>query len=297
VATTYASFFPDGTRELASLAPEETWWRWRGHDVHVARARRPDAAARVLVLHGAGGHAGAVWPYAALLAARGLDVAAVDLPLYGRTRAPDPRRTRYDDWVELVVALAEAEDDGRPLVLLGVSMGGMLAYEVGARSPHVAAVAATCLLDPRDLRTQAQMTRFGPLALVGGVLTPLVRGRVATTTIPIRRVADPARLSRDRRLCELSAQDPRGAGATVPLGFLASYLRYRHVAPEEVTTPLALVHPAEDAWTPPRLSLRVARRTAGPLRIVMLRGCGHLPIEQPGLDDLLTAVEALASEG
>ena len=80
-ANPYASFLPPGRRSAAGLEPQETWWNWRGHKVHIARAHRPELSVRVLVIHGAGGHSGALWPLAALLAERGLDVAAVDLPL------------------------------------------------------------------------------------------------------------------------------------------------------------------------------------------------------------------------
>ena len=97
----------------------------------------------MLLVHGAGGHSGALWPIAALVASRGIDISAVDLPLYGRTRSLDPAAVRYDTWVDLLIDLVEAERDHRPLVLLGASIGGLLAYEVAARSPHVAAVAAT----------------------------------------------------------------------------------------------------------------------------------------------------------
>lgn len=270
---------------------EETRWYWQGHDVHVARARRPDSAARVLLLHGAGGHSATVWPLAVLLADRGLDVAAVDLPLYGRTISPAPGSVTYDDWVALLLDLVEAEDDGRPLVVLGTSMGGLLGYEIGARSSAVAAVAATCLL---DLHRQEGLSRFRAMGVLGRALAPLVRGRVATTMRPVRRFAETSKLSRDARLSALSAADPRGAGASVPLGFLSSYVRYRHVAPATMTKPVTLVHPAMDAWTPPRVSLPVVQETAGPTHVVMLRGCGHIPIEEPGLSDLVAAVVELA---
>lgn len=55
----------------------------------------------------------------------------------------------------------ETEDDGRPLILLGASIGGMIAYEVAERSGLVTEVAATCLLDPRDKQVRAVLTRFG----------------------------------------------------------------------------------------------------------------------------------------
>lgn len=110
----YVSFLPPGRRNNL-VEPESTWWSWHGHRVHVARARRPDAAVRLLVVHGAGGHSGALWPLAALVAGRGLDVTSLDLPLYGLTEVPDRKSVRYDDWVRLLVDFVAAEDDGRPL--------------------------------------------------------------------------------------------------------------------------------------------------------------------------------------
>ncbi|MGK2348601.1 alpha/beta hydrolase [Actinomyces sp. W5033] len=290
----YTRFLPQGLRCAARLTPESTWWQWRRHDVHLARARRPESPARVIVVHGAGGHSGALWPLAALVAHRGVDVCAVDLPLYGRTRSPDPAAVRYGHWVDLLVELVEVERDHRPLVLWGASIGGLLAYEVAARSPHVAAVAATCLLDPGDWRARARMTRVGGLGLLGGPLSGLVAGAAARTMVPMSAVADLGRMSRDPALSRLCAIDPRGGGARVPLGFLASYLRFAHTPPEHNRTPVTLVHPARDAWTPLDLSARVLARAAGPATLVVLRECGHFPIEDPGLSDLVDVVVGLA---
>ncbi|WP_040348677.1 alpha/beta hydrolase [Brevibacterium mcbrellneri] len=286
----YAAFLPAGRRAAGKREPEETWWAWRGHSIHIARARRSDAPARILVIHGAGGNSAALWPLAAQLAERGLDIAAVDLPLYGRTVSPNPETVRYEDWVQLLINLVEAEHDGRPLTLLGASIGGMLAYEVAAQTSLVTTVAATCLLDPRDWRSRTHMTRFGPLGALGGVLSALARGRVASAMISMRWVANLSKMSRNPGLSNLCATDPRGGGAKVPLGFLASYMRYRHTSPEQVTTPIALLHPSRDAWTPVELSMRVFRRLASPDKVIMLRECGHFPIEEPGITDLVSAV-------
>ncbi len=271
-------------------------WTWGDHDVHIARARRPQAAARLLVVHGAGGHSGALWPLAALLAEDGLDVTTLDLPLYGRTISRDPRGVRYDDWVRLLGDLVAAENDGRPLILLGASMGGMLAYEVAARSSHVAAVVATCLLDPRDPRARAHMTRYGRLGAAAGPLASLVRGPLRGAMVPMALVAKMSKMSRDPQLSKLCAADPAGGGARVPLGFLASYLQYRHVAPEKMRTPLTLAHPELDDWTPLSLSLRVAQRTSDGSTVVVLRECGHFPIEEPGISDLREAISEVANQ-
>lgn len=97
--------------------PTSTWWPWRDRWVHIARAVVPGADVRVMVIHGGG-------------------VLGPDLPLYGDTVDRDPSRVRYDDSVDLLCDLVRAEcaDDDRPLILFGASMGGMLAYEVAART-------------------------------------------------------------------------------------------------------------------------------------------------------------------
>ncbi|HMR48980.1 MAG TPA: alpha/beta hydrolase [Arachnia sp.] len=291
---TYAALLPEARREAAAVAPESTWWQWRGHDVHVARAHRPKAPVRVLVVHGAGAHSAALWPLAALLAERGVDVAAVDLPLYGRTTSPDPSAVRYDDWVELLGEFVASDQDDRPLILLGASIGGLLACEVAARSPRVDGVAATSLLDPSDWRVQMHLTRYGPLGLLGAPLSLLVRGGLAGVMVPMRWVANLKRMSHDPRLSRLCATDPRGGGARIPLGFLASYLRYRHTPPERMPTPLTLLHPSRDEWTPVELSMRFLQRMTAPANVVLLRECGHFPIEEPGITDLLDAISDLA---
>lgn len=286
----YAAFLPASWQERVELKPASTWWSWHGHDVHVLRRPNPDAPVRVLLIHGAGGHSAALWPIASLLPGHDVELAAVDLPLYGETTSPDPSAVRYQDWVSLLCDVVASEDDGRPLVLLGASIGGMLAYEVAARTGRAAAVVATSLLDPRDVRARSVITRFGPLGVLGGPLARLLPERLAGSHVPMSWVAALPKMSRNPGLSRLCTSDPRGGGAAVPLGFLTSYLTYRHSPPEGMATPVTLAHPAKDAWTPVEISTRWLRRIAAPAELVMLRECGHFPIEDPGLQDLVGAV-------
>lgn len=286
----YIGFLPAGRRRAAELEPESEWWPWREHRVHIARARRMDAPARVLVVHGAGGHSGALWPLAAQLAECGLDIAAIDLPLYGRTTSPHPNRVRYEHWVELLTDLVEAEHDERPLILLGASIGGMLAYQVASQSSRVAAVVATCLLNPRDWRARAHMARFSVLGILGGPLAFLAHGPISSLMVPMGWMANLSRMSHNPDLSRLCASDPHGGGAKVPLGFLASFLRYHHTPPETMTTPVILAHPGRDAWTPMELSMKLFRDIASADKAIVLDGCGHFPVEEPGLSTLVSAV-------
>lgn len=289
---TYATFLPSAyTADMT--APTSTCWQWGETRVHIARAVVPDAAVRMMVIHGGGGYSGALWPAAAAAAGAGVDVLAPDLPLYGDTDVPHRSRVRYGDWIDLLCDLVRAEraSDPRPLILFGASMGGMLAYEVASRTREVAAVVATCLLDMSDPRARAAATRIAWTGRPAPALLRAIDPALGRVRVPIRWLADMAAMSSDPGLSRLCASDPRGGGVSVPLGFLSSWMNYRHTAPESFdAAPVTLVAPAADTWTPPALSIRFLRRICAPTRLVMLENCGHFPIEEPGLTQLRDAM-------
>lgn len=105
------------------------------------------------------------------------------------------------------------------------------------------------------------------------------------------------RMSNNPDLSRLCASDPRGGGVRVPVGFLADWFAYPHTAPEHFTAaPVTLVHPAADRWTPPQLSRRFLDRISAPTQSFLLENCGHFPIEEPGLTQLIAAVRSVISE-
>ncbi|MGC7101027.1 alpha/beta hydrolase [Amycolatopsis lurida] len=300
-STDYARYLPSHYRDqvLTAPVPRSTWWDWRGRRVHIARAVDPDAPVRVIAIHGAGGYSGALWPFVGFAAGEDAEVLLPDLPLYGDTVEPHPGSVRYETWIDLLCDLVSAERraDDRPLVLLGASMGGMLAYEVAARTRQVAAIAATCLLDPSDPDARRAAARFSAT----GRLAPAVLGaldRVASERLlPVRWLVDMNNMSNNPALSRLCAADPRGGGTRVPIGFLASFLAFRPTAPETFdATPVTLVHPAEDRWTPAELSIRFLNRIKAPTTEVLLDGCGHYPIEEPGLTQLADSMKALRQQ-
>lgn len=290
----YAGFL-SAPRRARMVEPEADLWPWRGADaVRRLRARRPDSPVRVLAVHGAGAHAAALWPVASQLAERGIDVLAPDLPGYGRSPVQDRRTLRYQDWIRMLGDLVEEEDDGRPLLLLGGSLGGLLAVEVAARHEGlVGAVAATCLLDPSAPEARSRMTRWGGAGTAAMRMLPLVRGVVARRALPVSRLADLSGMGRDPALGTLCAEDPRGGGARMSLGFWRSYLEHPHEAARRVPVPVTLLQPEHDAWTPLALSTRTLGALPGPTDTVILREGGHFPVEDPALDDLVTALERM----
>ena len=291
----YARFLPQRYR-TAMQTPVATWWPWRRHRVHVARAENPSAPARVLIIHGAGGHSGALWPFTAVATPGDADVLALDLPLYGRTVTVDPAKVRYRDWVDLLCDFVteETRADPRPLVLFGASMGGMLAYETASRTGTAAAVVATCLLDPTDRSARGAASRWAPLGMSAPHTLPLLSRWAGDVMVPIRWPARMSAMSNNRELTRLCAADPRGGGGRVPLGFLSDWFTYRHTAPAQYRGPaITLVHPGADRWTPVELSERFLEKVPGPNTVVRLANCGHYPIEEPGLTQLEEAVRAV----
>ncbi|MCU1515637.1 MAG: lysophospholipase [Pseudarthrobacter sp.] len=201
----------------------------------------------------------------------------------------------YEDWIALLVDLISAEDDGRPVILLGASIGGLLSVEAAARSASVAAVAVTCLLDPQQRQARAAMTRFGRLAPVFMPILRLVRGPIARIPVRVSWIAELKSMGRDPGLGRLCAADSRGGGAWVPLGFFASYMQHPHSAARTASVPVHLMHPELDKWTPAELSESALRTLPGPTTSRVLRGCGHFPLEEPGLQDLLDGLEEVAA--
>jgi alpha-beta hydrolase superfamily lysophospholipase len=83
------------------------------------------------------------------------------------------------------------------------------------------------------------------------------------------------------------------------MSFLASYAGY--VPPVEPETfdvcPILLTQPADDRWTPLHLSeLFLKRIKRVPVKTVLLENARHYPIEQPGLDQMITAINEFCCE-
>jgi len=72
------------------------------------------------------------------LAPRGFETVALDNLGYGLTQVKPGTIPSYDDWVDLVVDFLafERSRDDRPIVLYGLSAGGMLTYHVAAKAPR-----------------------------------------------------------------------------------------------------------------------------------------------------------------
>lgn len=273
-------------------------WEWRDSRVHLEHVGDRDAAVRLLLVHGAGGNSAAMWPYAAHLSQLGAYVSVPDLPGYGQTHSPHPGQVQYSDWQKMLVDLVNEEADHRPLVIMGASMGGMLAFDTAAATRLVSGLVVTCLLDPRDPKVRERLTWHPALARLAGPALALANGPLANLRLPLRWIADMRHIANDDGLVTEVLADRTGGGGRAPLGWMRSFLESTpRLEPEQFTdTPVLMVHPGKDRWTPLSVSQPFFDRIASRKRLVALENCGHFPIEQPGFTHMLEAIAQFLDE-
>lgn len=292
------TFLPADFRIGPGQEPAEEWWPWRGHRIHLDTYRNPEARIKVILFHGVGTNGRQMqMVLGAPLAQRGYETIAIDMPEYGMTEVAPGARVRYDDWVQAGSDLIDAElaRDERPIVLYGLSAGGMLAYHVAALNRKVSGLVGMTFLDNglQQVRDETARNRF--MSRVGGPLLRLgARSPLAALRLPMTLASKMHALVNDPAAMKAWLRDKRSAGNAMTVAFLASYLAYRPVvAPEDFEVcPVLLTQPAQDRWTPLHLSEPFLQRLGRvPVEVVMLDGAGHYPLEQPGLSQMVDAID------
>ena len=292
----YQRFMPERIRLTADWEPAESWWSWRGAEIHLDRLSAAGAPATVILLHGGGGNGRLLMPFGRMLHAHGLDIVAPDLPGYGLS-ITRPEQFSYERWVDCTADLVEAESKrtGKPVVLFGMSLGGYLAYLAAAQGRRAAGVIATTLADPRLPIVRDQFANSPRFNRMVAPLLPAASTLFGNLRLPVKWFSNMYGISNQPELAAMLASDPAGGGNRIPVRFMRSLLEIQPaIEPEQFDVcPVLLAHPAADRWTTPECSLPFFDRIAGPKQLVMLDNCGHMPIEEPGLSQLEQAAVEL----
>lgn len=205
-------------------------------------AQNPRAA--VVLVHGLGEHLGRYEHVGEALAARGVDVRGTDLQGFGGSEGP---RAHIDDFAvyldDIAADVAAAQELGVPVVLLGHSLGGLLAflYATSERpSPDLLVLSAPSLENtlPRFKVTLARiMSRIAP--------------RVSQAN-PV----DVTELSRDPEVGERYDADPlvvqRSTAGLAAAAFDALDSVPRRI--ERLDIPTLVLHGGQDAIVAPSVS-------------------------------------------
>ena len=280
--------------------PTEEWWEHRGHRLHLDTYRNPSAPAKVILFHGVGTNGRQMSMILGRpLALRGYETIAIDMPGYGVTEIADGALVKYDDWVQIGSDLIERERDGRPIVLYGLSAGGMETFHVAGLNGDVAGIVGMTFLDQRIAKVRRD-TAHDP---VTALFTPLVVAASNTSLrrarLPMKLVSKMQTLVNNRALKRVFYRDKTSAGNSASIEFLASYLNYQPaLEPEDFAVcPVLLTQPADDRWTPLELSTPTLEKIAKvSVTTVMLENAGHYPVEQPGLDQMVNAISSFVEK-
>jgi pimeloyl-ACP methyl ester carboxylesterase len=280
--------------KLSSIFPQEEWFNWRNIAVHIDRLAAPEAPLKLILVHGIGGYGRIVLGFGAPFRPDLCEVVSPDLPGYGLTITPTKRFT-FSAWTECLHDFIEAElqHDPRPIILFGLSLGGIVAYHV-ACTANVKGLIATAFIDMTNAKVAAGIARFVRLSSLS---LPLVKGAPAFMSglqLPAQLLSKLYAISNNAELARIVANDPYGGGTSIPLAFLQSIMATPPtIAPEHFKRcPVLLVHPGEDQMTDIAFSKWFFDRLAAAKEMVVLEGAGHWPIEEPGATQMIEAVRS-----
>ncbi len=293
----YEAKLPEAFR-LAGEHPEEEWFSWCDIAVHVDRLVAPHAPLKLLLVHGIGGYGRIVLGFGAPYRPELCEVVAPDLPGYGLTWASTDQMS-FGAWIACLQEFIEAElrRDRRPIVLFGLSLGGMLAYHV-ACAARVHGLIATAFVDMTDTEVAVGVSRFVRLSRLALPLVKRAPAFMTSLRIPAPLLSRLYAISNNAELSRLAANDPYGGGNSVPISFLQSIMETPPaIAPDKFERcPVLLVHPGADRMTDIAFSKEFFDRLAAPKRMVILDGAGHWPIEDPGATQMTESVRTLLEQ-
>jgi pimeloyl-ACP methyl ester carboxylesterase len=277
-----------------TIAGQDRWLRVDEFRVHAMEWGSSDA--RLLLVHGLGGHTISWDPVAPALAERlGATVTAVDLPGFGLTRVPPGQRATLGTHGRLLRSLLERSG---PATVVGNSMGGALGIGLAARHPEL--VRALVLVDaalPRPAANPAQwrvMARLAPTLMPQlGSLVLATRGRmlgperIVDQTLALS-LCRPDRLDPALRVRMIELATTRQSFPEAPAAYAESaralfwYLTRGMRADEaRVTAPTLIVHGDRDQLVPVAAARALAARRPE-FRLEVIDDCGHVPqLEAP----------------
>lgn len=285
------AFLPERNRISISCAPSEMFSTFGGANIHLDIYNEHSNNGVTLVLfHGVGGNGRLLSFIAAPLAKRGYKVVCPDLPGYGYTEYEGI--PSYKTWIETGVHIVRQElQRSKKIFVLGLSAGGMLAYNVACLAHGVSGVIVTTLLDNRLKPVRNYSAKNKLQARIALPLLRFIPKQIRHFKIPVKAITNMKAIVNNDRVLSLLLQDKRGAGSSVHLGLLCSMIEsIPAVEPEAFEIPLLLCHPEKDRWKPEWISRLFFDRIRSQKELCTLKNAGHFPIEQPGITQLEEAI-------
>ena len=254
------------------------------------------AGPTVLMLHGIGGGHLAFAPQVETLASSGYRAVAWDMPGYGHSAPIEPYTFKglAQSCIKLIEALLDADDQKRAgVILLGHSMGGMVAQEVMARRPELVNKLVLCGTSPSFGKPDGDWQR----QFIEQRTAPLDAGKsmaeLAEVLVP--QMVGPGSLPEGVRLATHCMGQVPASTYRRALEALVTFDRRANLT--QIGVPTLLVAGEHDRNAPPAVMKKMAQAIPNSTYIEM-RGIGHLQnLEAPDdFDGLLLNFLALPRE-
>jgi len=228
----------------------------------------------LVFLHGVGGGHHAWERQLPHFAQLGYPSHAWDQPGYGESATVEPY-----DFEQVSAALRRLIEalGGEPVVLVGHSMGGMVAQEAYARFPELVKALVLCFTSPAFAGADTAFAREFIAARLAPLEAGLTMAEIAARLMPTMRGSrsDPAGLALAERV--MAAVPPETYRKAVRM--LTTFDRRRELA--AIRVPTLLIAGTDDRTAPPEVMRKMAQKIPG-AEFVLLEGCGHLgPMDQP----------------
>lgn len=228
----------------------------------------------LLFLHGVGGGHHAWERQLPHFARLGYAAHAWDQPGYGKSPSVEPY-----DFEQLSAALRRLIEalGGEPVVLVGHSMGGMVAQEAYARFPELVKALVLSFTSPAFAAAGSAFAQEFIAARLGPLDAGQSMSEIAARLMPAMRgtKSDPGGLALAERV--MAAVPPETYRKAVRL--LTTFDRRRELG--AIRVPTLLVAGSDDRTAPPAVMEKMAHKIPG-AEYVLLEGCGHLgPMDQP----------------
>lgn len=278
---TQAEGFFAGAGAGGAGGPKIFWQSWT-----------PETAPRaaIVLVHGASEHSGRYGHVAAALTADGYAVYACDHRGHGRSegaRAVIDRLAFAVADVDTLVTRVREAHPGLPIVMLGHSMGGLIALSYAIRQGE--RLTALILSGPLAALEAAP----APLRLAGRVLSALA------PNLPLIAI-DATLVSRDPEVVADYVADPLNYHGKLPARTIDELARAIDDFPQSVTTitlPSLVLYGTEDKLAPPAGARMVAERLGSrDVTVIPYEGLFHEILNEPERESVLTDIRGWLAE-
>jgi 3-oxoadipate enol-lactonase len=222
----------------------------------------------LVFLHGVGGGHHAWEHQVPYFGGLGYPSHAWDQPGYGHSAIVEP----YDlEHISASLARLIESLGGEPVVLVGHSMGGLVAQETYVRHPQLIKAMALCFTSPAFAGGSSEFTKQFLAARIGPLDEGKTMAEIAAKLIPT--------MGSNSKLAEqiMAGVPPDTYRKAVRL--LTTFDRRKELA--DIKVPTLLVAGSEDKTAPPAVMEKMWQKIPGS-EYVLIENCGHLgPMDRP----------------